>query len=109
MDKEACGASGFKHGTVAGVLWQKGALGLAARPNTNSGPVRVGKESYFHLGIIASSKTPDVPRAAKQLQPLRLIAFSGILNQSISPERYPQNIVRCFSRQPVLAVPAYGP
>jgi hypothetical protein len=56
MDKEACGASGFEHGTVAGVLWQKGALGLAARPNTDSGSERVGKESYFHLGIIASSK-----------------------------------------------------
>jgi hypothetical protein len=53
MDQEACGASGFKHGTVAGVLWQKGALGLAARPQANSGPERVGKECYFHLRSIA--------------------------------------------------------
>src|SRR5579863_456992 len=62
MDKEARGAAGLEHGTVAGVLWQKGALGFAARPNTDSGPVRFGKESYFHRGIIASPKTRDVPR-----------------------------------------------
>ena len=49
MDKEAYGASGFKHGTVAGVLWQKGALGFAARSQADSGPERVGKEPYFHL------------------------------------------------------------
>ena len=49
MDKEAYGASGFEHGTVAGVLWQKGALGFAARSQANSGPERVGKEPYFHL------------------------------------------------------------
>jgi hypothetical protein len=48
MDKEACGASGFEHWTVARVLWQKGTLGLAARPHTNPGPERVGKEPYFH-------------------------------------------------------------
>jgi hypothetical protein len=49
MDKEAHGASGFEHGTVAGVLWQKGALGFAARSQANSGPERIGKEPYFHL------------------------------------------------------------
>jgi hypothetical protein len=66
---------------VAGVLWQKGALGLAARPNTNSGPERVGKESYFHLGIIASSKnTPCSAGCEAVAQSLSLIAFSGILN-----------------------------
>jgi hypothetical protein len=43
MDEEARGASGFEHGTEAGVLRQEGALGLAARTNTNSGPERVGK------------------------------------------------------------------
>jgi hypothetical protein len=59
MDKEAYGASGFEHGTVAGVLWQKGALGFAARPQANSGPERVGKEPYIHLRSIAPSKTPD--------------------------------------------------
>jgi hypothetical protein len=32
MDQEAYGTSGFEHGAVAGMLWQKGALGLAARP-----------------------------------------------------------------------------
>jgi hypothetical protein len=83
MDKEACGASGFEHGTVAGVLWQKGALGLAARPNTNSGPERVGKESYFHLGIIASSKNTRCSagcEAVAQSLSLSLIAVSGILN-----------------------------
>ena len=63
-DKEAYGASGFEHGTVAGVLWQKGALGFAARSQANSGPERVGKEPYFHLRSIAPSKTRDVPRAA---------------------------------------------
>jgi len=64
MDKEAYGASGFEHRTVAGVLWQKGALGLAARSQANSGPEWVGKESYFHLRSIAPSKTRDIPRAA---------------------------------------------
>jgi hypothetical protein len=34
---------------MAGVLRQKRALPFAARPQTNSGPVRVGKEPYFHL------------------------------------------------------------
>ena len=56
MDKEAYGASGFEHGTVAGVLWQKGALGFAARSQANSGPERVGKEPYFHLRSIAPSE-----------------------------------------------------
>jgi hypothetical protein len=49
MDQEAHAASGFEHGTVAGVLWQKGALGLAARSHANSRAEWVGKESYFHL------------------------------------------------------------
>ncbi len=49
MDKEASGASAFEHGTVAGVLRQKGALGLAARSQADSGPVRVGEEPYLHL------------------------------------------------------------
>jgi hypothetical protein len=53
MDQETRGASGFEHGTVAGVLWQKGALGFAARTQANSGPQRVGKECYFHLRSIA--------------------------------------------------------
>jgi hypothetical protein len=64
MDQEAYGASGFEHGTVAGVLWQKGALGFAARSQANSGPERVGKEPYFHLRSIAPSKTRDVPRGS---------------------------------------------
>ena len=55
MDKEAYTATGFEHGTVAGVLWQKGALGLAARSQANSGPERVGEEPYFHLRSIAPS------------------------------------------------------
>src|ERR1700677_1003504 len=66
MDKEAHGASGFEHGTVAGVLWQKGALGFAARSQADSGPERVGKEPYFHLRSIAPSKRRDVPLAATQ-------------------------------------------
>jgi len=49
---------------VASVLWQKGALGFAARPQANSGPARVGKKTYFHLRSIAPSKTSDVPRMA---------------------------------------------
>jgi hypothetical protein len=73
MDKEAYGASGFEHGTVAGVLWQKGALGLAARSQANSGPERVGKESYFHLRSIAPSKTREDrvvnPCAGLHIQP----------------------------------------
>jgi hypothetical protein len=60
MDKEAYCASGFEHGTVAGVLWQKGALGLAARSQANSGPAGVGKETYFHLRSISPAKTSDV-------------------------------------------------
>jgi hypothetical protein len=60
MDKETYGASGFEHGTVAGVLRQKGTLGFAARSQANSGPERVGKEPYFHLRSIAPSKTRDV-------------------------------------------------
>jgi len=56
MNQEACGASGFEHGTVAGVLWQKGALGFAAGSQADSGPEWVGKESYFHFRSIASSK-----------------------------------------------------
>ena len=51
MDQKAYRASGFEHGTVAGLLWQKRALGLAAGPQANSGPERVGKESYFHHRI----------------------------------------------------------
>jgi hypothetical protein len=50
---------------VAGVLWQKGALPFTARSQANSGPVRVGKEPYFHLRSIAPSKTPSVPRAPR--------------------------------------------
>jgi hypothetical protein len=60
IDKEAYGAPGFEHGTVAGVLWQKGALGFAARSQANSGPERVGKEPYFHLRSIAPSKHSKV-------------------------------------------------
>ena len=56
VDKEAYGASGFEHGTVAAVLWQKWALGLAARSQTNPGSVRVRKEPYFHLRSIAPSR-----------------------------------------------------
>jgi hypothetical protein len=66
MDKEAYGASGFEHGTVAGVLWQKGALRFAARSQANSGPEGVGKEPYFHLRSIAPSKTRDLPQAETQ-------------------------------------------
>jgi hypothetical protein len=66
MDKKACAASGFEHGTVAGVLWQKGALPFAAWSQANSGPVRVGKEPYFHLRSIASSKTRGVPHGLGQ-------------------------------------------
>jgi len=73
MDKEAYGASGFEHGTVAGVLWQKWALGFAARSQTNSGPERVGKEPYFHLRSIAPSKTGEGravnPCAGLHIQP----------------------------------------
>jgi hypothetical protein len=62
MDQEApSGASGFEHGTVAGVLWQKGPLRFAARSLANSRPVRVGKEPYFHLRSIAPSETRVVP------------------------------------------------
>jgi hypothetical protein len=43
MDEEAYGASGFKHRTVAGVLWEKGTLSLATRSQANSRPERVGK------------------------------------------------------------------
>jgi hypothetical protein len=68
MDKEAYGASGFEHGTVAGVLWQKGALSFAVRSQANSGPTRVGKEPYFHLRSIAPSKARDVPLAPLELQ-----------------------------------------
>jgi hypothetical protein len=56
VDKEAYGASGFEHRTVAAVLWQKWALGLAARSQTNTGPERVRKEPYFHLRSIAPSR-----------------------------------------------------
>jgi hypothetical protein len=42
---------------MAGVLWQKGALGLAARSQADSGPEGVGEESNFHLRSIAPSKT----------------------------------------------------
>jgi hypothetical protein len=38
MDQEAHAASGFEHGTVAGVLWQKGALRFAAGSEANAGP-----------------------------------------------------------------------
>jgi hypothetical protein len=62
MDQEAHAASGFEHGTVAGVLWQKGALRFAAGSEANAGPVRVGEAPYFHLRNIAPSKTRDVPR-----------------------------------------------
>src|ERR1700733_8740933 len=55
VNKEAHGASGLEHGTVACVLWQKWALGLAARSQTNPGSVRVRKEPYFHLRSIAPS------------------------------------------------------
>jgi len=59
MDQEACAASGFEHRTVAGVLWQKGALGFAARSQADSGPVRIGKEPYFHLRSIPSKTWSD--------------------------------------------------
>ena len=62
MNQEAYGASGFEHRTVAGMLWQKGALGFAPRPQAYSRPKRVGKETYFHHRIVAPSKTRDVPR-----------------------------------------------
>jgi len=39
---------------MAGVLWQKRTLRLAPRPQANSGPERVGKQSYFHHKIVAS-------------------------------------------------------
>ena len=62
MDQEARGASGFEHRTVAGVLRQKRALSLAARPQADSGPVGVRKERDFHLRSIAPrEKHKSVP------------------------------------------------
>ena len=49
MDKKTRDASGFEHGTVAGVLREKGALRFAARSRANAGAEGIGKESYFHL------------------------------------------------------------
>jgi hypothetical protein len=84
MDKEAYAASGFEHGAVAGVLWQKGALRFAARSQANSGPEWVGKEPYFHLRSIAPSKTRDVPRAATH----GAIIIGGLAgSQTTSPRR----------------------
>src|SRR5689334_14783762 len=59
VDQEANSASGFEHGTVTGMLRQKRALGLAARPQANSRPARVGKETDFHLRSIAPPPASD--------------------------------------------------
>jgi hypothetical protein len=67
MDKEACATSAFEHGTVAGVLWQKGTLRFAARSQANSGPERVGKKPYFHLRSIAPWTTRCSTRASSSL------------------------------------------
>jgi hypothetical protein len=56
MHQEARAASRFEHRTVARVLRQKGTLPFAARSQTDSGPVRVGKEPYFHLRSIAPQR-----------------------------------------------------
>jgi hypothetical protein len=77
MDKEAYGTSSFEHGTVAGVLWQKGTLGFAARPLANSGPARVGKETHFHLRSIAPSKARDEGHATCKIEAtIYLITFA---------------------------------
>jgi hypothetical protein len=62
MDHEAYAASGFEHRTESGVLWQKRALGLAARSQANAGPEGVGKQTYFHLRSIAPSFLLQFPK-----------------------------------------------
>jgi hypothetical protein len=52
MDQKAEGASRFEHRAMARMLRKKWPLTLAAWPQANAGPARIGKEADLHFRII---------------------------------------------------------